>query len=166
MADERNRGTQWPQNDLLITQLYDIVGNMMIVLDTSVMVAALRSPTGASAALLKAARHDKLGVLISVGMILEYEAVLKREEHLSVAGLTHADVDDLLDAFCIFARPVTNHFRWRPALTDPDDDLVLETAVNGGADAIVTFNMFDFQRAKTLFGIQVERPNEALRRIK
>jgi predicted nucleic acid-binding protein len=105
-------------------------------------------------------------VLISVAMILEYEAVLKREEHLSVARLSRADVDDLLDAFCIFARPVTNHFRWRPVLTDPDDDLVLETAVNGGADAIVTFNVFDFQQAKTLFGIQVEHPSEALRRIK
>jgi predicted nucleic acid-binding protein len=92
---------------------------------------------------------------------LEYEAVLKRDEHLSVAGLTQADVDDLLDAFCIFAKPVTNHFRWRPVLTAPDDDLVLETAVNGGADAIVTFNVFDFQPAKTLFGIQVERPSEA-----
>jgi putative PIN family toxin of toxin-antitoxin system len=123
-------------------------------------------PTGASAALLKAARHNKLGVLISVAMILEYEAVLKREEHLSVAGLTTTDVDDLLDAMCIFAKPVTNHFRWRPVLTDPDDDLVLETAVNGQADVIVTFNIFDFQRAKTLFGIQVERPSDALRRIK
>jgi putative PIN family toxin of toxin-antitoxin system len=139
---------------------------MMFVLDTSVMVAALRSPSGASAALLQAARHGRLGVLISVGMILEYEAVLKRVEHLSVAGLSRADVDDLLDAFCIFAKPVTNHFRWRPVLPDPDDDLVLETAVNGGADAIVTFNMSDFQRAKSLFGIQVERPNEALRRVK
>jgi putative PIN family toxin of toxin-antitoxin system len=151
---------------LQVSRKYDIVGDMIVVLDTSVMVAALRSPTGASAALLKAARHNKLGVLISVAMILEYEAVLKREEHLSVARLTTTDVDDLLDAMCIFAEPVTNHFRWRPVLTDPDDDLVLETAVNGQADVIVTFNIFDFQRAKTLFGIQVERPSDALRRIK
>jgi putative PIN family toxin of toxin-antitoxin system len=139
---------------------------MIFVLDTSVMVAALRSPLGASAELLRMARHQKFGVLISVGMILEYEAVLKREEHLSVAGLSAADVDDLLDAFCIFAKPVTNHFRWRPVLTDPDDDLVLETAVNGNADMIVTFNVFDFQRAKTMFGIEVQRPGEALRSMR
>jgi putative PIN family toxin of toxin-antitoxin system len=151
---------------LSASHICDIVGDMILVLDTSVMVAAIRSPTGASAALLKAARHDRLVALVSVAMILEYEAVLKREEHMSVAGLSAADVDDLLDAFCIFARPVTNHFRWRPVLTDPDYDLVLETAVNGGADAIVTFNVFDFQRAKTLFGIKVERPSEALRRLK
>ena len=138
---------------------------MIVVLDTSVMVAALRSPTGASAALLAAARHGRFEVLISVGMILEYEAVLKRTEHLAVAGLSVADVDDLLDAFCIFATRVTNHYRWRPILTDPDDDFVLETAVNGGADAIVTFNVYDFQRATMLFGIRVERPSEALRRI-
>jgi predicted nucleic acid-binding protein len=63
------------------------------------------------------------------------------------------------------ATPVINHFRWRPVLTDPDDDLVLETAVNGMADAIVTFNVFDFQRATTLFGIDVVRPGEILRRF-
>jgi predicted nucleic acid-binding protein len=130
------------------------------------MVAALRSPTGASAELLRMARHEKFGLLVSVAMILEYEAVLKRTEHLSVAGLTVDDVDDLLDALCVFAMPVTNHYRWRPMLTDPDDDLVLETAINGAADAIVTFNVFDFQRAKTMFGIDIERPGEILRRIK
>jgi putative PIN family toxin of toxin-antitoxin system len=138
---------------------------MKLVFDTSVMVAALRSPTGASAELLRMARHDKFGVLISVSMILEYEAVLKRPEHLSAARLTAADVDDVLDAFCKFAEPVINHFRWRPALADPDDDLVLETAVNGVADAIVTFNLVDFQRAKPMFGIDVERPGEALRKM-
>jgi putative PIN family toxin of toxin-antitoxin system len=138
---------------------------MELVLDTSILVAALRSPTGASAELLRMARRNKFGVLISVGMILEYEAVLKRAEHLAVAELTIGDVDDMLDAFCIFARPVINHFRWRPVLSDPDDDLVLETAVNGMADAIVTFNVFDFQRAKTVFGIEVERPGETLRRM-
>ena len=138
---------------------------MKLILDTSVMVAALRSPTGASAELLRMARHRKFDVLISVSMILEYEAVLKRPEHLSAAGLTAADVDSVLDAFCMFAKPVINHFRWRPVLSDPDDDLVLETAVNGAADSIVTFNTADFQRAKTVFGIMVERPGETLRRI-
>jgi putative PIN family toxin of toxin-antitoxin system len=138
---------------------------MKLVFDTSVMVAALRSPTGASAELLRMARYEKFGVLISVSMILEYEAVLKRHEHLSAAGLTAADVDDVLDAFCMFAEPVINHFRWRPVLSDPDDDLVLEAAVNGAADAIVTFNVADFQRAKTMFGIDVERPGETLRRM-
>lgn len=104
--------------------------------------------------------------MLSVAMILEYEAVLKRIEHLSVAGLMVDDVDDLLDALCVFAIPVTNHYRWRPMLTDPDDDLVLETAINGAANAIVTFNVADFQRAKTMFGIDIERPGEILRRLK
>jgi putative PIN family toxin of toxin-antitoxin system len=138
---------------------------MKLVFDTSVMVAAMRSPTGASAELLRMARHEKFGVLISVSMILEYEAVLKRHEHLSAAGLNAADIDDVLDAFSMFATPVINHFRWRPVLPDPDDDLVLETAVNGVADAIVTFNVVDFQLAKPMFGIEVERPGEALRKV-
>ena len=139
---------------------------MRLVLDTSVMVAAVRSPTGASAALLKASRHGVFEMLVSVGMMLEYEAVLKRPQQLAAAGLASADIDDLLDAICVFARPVTNHYRWRPALSDPDDDLVLETAVNGNADAIVTFNQTDFARAKLLFGIQVELPSIAIRRIR
>ncbi|MDE2446414.1 MAG: putative toxin-antitoxin system toxin component, PIN family [Alphaproteobacteria bacterium] len=139
---------------------------MRLVLDTSVMVAALRSPSGASAELLRMARHQKFELLVSVAMILEYEAVLKRSEHLVVAGLTAEDVDDLLDAMCAFAKPVTNHYRWRPLLTDPDDDLVLETAANGAANAIVTFNVFDFQLANTRFGIDVERPGQILRRIR
>lgn len=139
---------------------------MKLVLDTSVMVAALRSPSGASAELLRMARHNHFEVLISVGMILEYEAVLKRLEHLVVAGLSGPDIDDLLDAFCIFAKPITNHFRWRPALRDPDDDLVLETAVNGLADLIVTFNLADFESATIRFGILVCQPSEALRRVK
>jgi putative PIN family toxin of toxin-antitoxin system len=150
---------------LSLFPICDIASDMKFVFDTSIMVAAFRSPTGASAELLRMARHQKFEVLISVGMILEYEAVLKRPEHLAVAGLTIADVDAVLDAFCIFATPVINHFRWRPVLTDPDDDLVLETAVNGMADAIVTFNVFDFRRATTMFGISVERPGEILRRI-
>jgi putative PIN family toxin of toxin-antitoxin system len=150
---------------LQVFSSYDIAGNMKLILDTSVMVAALRSPTGASAELLRLARHQRFEVLISVGMILEYEAVLKRAEHLAVAGLTTVDVDEVLDVFCIFAKPIINHFRWRPALTDPDDDLVLETAVNGMADVIVTFNVFDFRRATTLFGVDVGRPGEILRRI-
>jgi putative PIN family toxin of toxin-antitoxin system len=150
---------------LQLFPIYDIASDMKIVLDTSVMDAALRSPTGASAELLRMARHKKFDVLISVGMILEYEAVMKRAEHLAVAGLTIADIDAVLDAFCIFSRPVINHFRWRPVLTDTDDDLVLETAANGMADAIVTFNVFDFQRATTMFGINVERPGDALRRM-
>ena len=91
---------------------------------------------------------------------------MKRDEHISAAGLNVTEIDEVLDAMCMFAKPVTNHFRWRPALSDPDDDLVLETAVNGGANAIVTFNQFDFLRAKSIFGIDVELPSLALRRIK
>ncbi len=144
----------------------DIAGDMKYVLDTSVLVAALRSPTGASAELLRCARRSEFELLVSVAIMLEYEAVLKRGEHLTVAGLTADDVDDVLDALCIFAKPVTNHYRWRPALTDPDDDLVLETAVNGGADAIVTFNQSDFRLASSIFGVQVLLPRDALGRLR
>jgi len=110
------------------------------VLDTDVMTAALRSDRGASRQLLLAALDRQFELLLSVPLILEYEAVLTRPEHLAACGLSRADVGRILDDLAAVARPVRLAFRWRPRLSDPDDDMVLETAINGDADAIVTIN--------------------------
>jgi predicted nucleic acid-binding protein len=63
------------------------------------------------------------------------------------------------------AEPVRLTFNWRPALRDPDDDMVLEAAANGRADAIVTFNLRDFADVAPRFGIAVLRPADALRKL-
>ncbi|MDT0497892.1 PIN domain-containing protein [Algiphilus sp. W345] len=86
------------------------------------------------------------------------------EEHLSAAGLTAADAQAFLDALAAFAQPVTIHYSWRPQLSDPADEMVLETAVNGQANALVTFNQRDFGKAPGQFGIELLLPSEALRR--
>ena len=139
---------------------------MRVVLDTSVLVAAVRSPAGASAAILDAALSGSVQILISTALVLEYEAVLTRADHLRASGLTTGDVDKLLDAICRMATEVTIHWQWRPQLLDPDDEMVLETAMNGRAEAIVTFNRADFIHAARQFDFKVLSPGEALEKVK
>src|ERR1700693_2385507 len=103
------------------------------VLDTDVMVAALRSDRGASPQLLRAALNRQFEMLLSVPLILEYEAVLTRPQHLAACGLSSAEVGRVLDDLAAVARPGRLAVRWRPRLSDPDDDMVLETAINGSA---------------------------------
>jgi putative PIN family toxin of toxin-antitoxin system len=143
----------------------DIICDVRLVLDTDVVVAALRSPRGASAALLRAVRQGRADLLLSPALLLEYEAVCGMAEHRDVAGLTLREVDALLDALVRLAEPVTTYYRWRPQLRDPGDELVLEAAVNGGADGLVTFNRRDYGKVPNRFGIEVLSPGDALRRL-
>src|SRR5712691_1438301 len=122
------------------------------VLDTDVLVAALRSSRGASRQLLLGALDRRFELLLSVPLILEYEAVLTRPEHLAACGLRCEEIERFLDDLASVARPVRLAFRWRPRLSDPNDDMVLETAVNGNADAIVTFNQRDFKETRRGWG--------------
>jgi len=130
------------------------------VLDTGVLVAAMRSETDASREVLLAALAQHFEVLISVPLILEYEAVLKRPEHLKASRISAEDVGDVLDVLSLLGKRVTFAFRWRPALPDPNDDMVLETALNGNADAIVTFNERHFNPVAGRFGCQVIPPEK------
>lgn len=136
------------------------------MLDTDVMVAALRSDRGASRQLLLAAFNRQFDLLLSVPLMLEYEAVLTRPQHLAACGLSGADVGRVLDDLAVVARPVRLAFRWRPRLPDPDDDMVLETAINGRASAIVTFNQRDFADAGKEFDCAVILPVTALQQIR
>lgn len=138
---------------------------LVAAIDTNVIVAARRSRDGASNQLLKALRAGKLTTVASVAMMIEYEAVLKRPEHLAALGITEADVDGFLDALAILVKPVTPHFLWRPSLRDPADEMILDTAVSGCADAIVTFNRRDFLPAASRFALEILTPIEALRRL-
>jgi len=136
------------------------------VLDTNVVVAAMRSPTGASAALLMAARHTALTMLASVALALEYEAICRLADHRLAAGLNLDEVDLFVDGVLAMVEPVEIHFLWRPQLRDAADELVLEAAVNGRAASIVTFNRRDFGAAPARFGIDLLTPADALRRVR
>jgi predicted nucleic acid-binding protein len=140
---------------------------MRLVLAPAAMVAAIRSSAGASRRLLLTALEQQRGLtlLVSVPLLIEYEAVMTRLEHLRAARLSAVDVGVLLDAVARVAEPVRLAFLWRPTLPDVDDDMVLEAAVNGRADGIVTFNRRDFGPAAEQFGIPVLSPGEALQRL-
>jgi len=98
-------------------------------------------------------------------LALEYEAACLRAEHQLAAGLGPTDVRVFVDAVIAMCDPVETHFMWRPQLRDPADELVLEAAVNGQADAIVTFNLRHFGTAPRMFGVELLRPIDVLRRI-
>lgn len=138
---------------------------MRLVIDTAVMVAAIRSDTGASRHLLVAGLKRRFTMLASVPLLFEYEAVMSRPEHLRASRLSAADVGDLLDAVVAVAEPVRLAFLWRPVLPDADDDMVLETGVNGQADGIVTFNRRHFVGVTKGFGIDLLSPADAVHRL-
>lgn len=137
-----------------------------IVLDTSVVVAGLRSRSGAGNAVMRLVANRYLVALATPPLFLEYEEVLKRAEQRLAHGLMPEEVDEFLGEFAALIEPVELHFRWRPQLRDPGDEMVLEAAINGGADAVVTYNTGDFAAAGERFGIAVLRPGEVLRRVK
>ena len=135
-------------------------------MDTDAVVAAMRSPGGASAAIIRAVRLKQATLLLNVPLAIEYEAVCRRSEHRVAAGLSSRQVEIFLDAIIAMGEPVETHFLWRPQLRDPNDEMVLEAAVNGRADALVTFNVRDYGTAAAQFGVEILLPREALARIK
>jgi len=103
---------------------------------------------------------------MSVPLALEYEAVCRRPEHREAAHLDEADVEVFLDALVAMAEPIEPHYLWRPQLRDAADEMVLEVAANGNADAIATFNVDDFGEVPRMFGVEVLLPRDVLSRIK
>jgi len=138
---------------------------MRYVLDTSVLVAAVRSNVGMSNKLLSAALNRKFVPIATNTLFTEYEAVLKRPEHLNASGLDLDDIDVLLDTLETVLVRVHRSYLWRTQLRDPGDDMVLEAAINGRADAIVTFNIRDFGAIPQRFNIRLLRPKEAFDRL-
>jgi putative PIN family toxin of toxin-antitoxin system len=138
---------------------------MVIVLDTNVLVAATLSPFGASFQILTLVPQRRFELLLSVPLMLEYEEVLKRDDMRAKSHLTLEEIDVLLDTLAAVGTPQTPFFQWRPQLPDPDDEMVLELAANGHADAIVTVNVRHFLPAAWTFGVEVLRPGAFLRRL-
>jgi putative PIN family toxin of toxin-antitoxin system len=138
---------------------------MVIVLDTNVLVAATLSPFGASFQLLTLVPQRRFELLVSVPLMLEYEEVLKRDDMRAKSHLTLEEIDGLLDMLAAVGTPQMPFFQWRSQLPDPDDEMVLELAANGHADAIVTVHSRHFLPAAWTFDVEVLRPGAFLRRL-
>lgn len=133
---------------------------MRVVLDTNVIVAAACSQTGASRLWIESVLLGQSTLLLTVPLVLEYEAVLKRPEIIAMSKLNPSAVDELIDELCLRAEAVEMNYLWRPTLGDADDEMVLETAFLGRADVLLTFNLKDFAPAAAL-GVFVSRPGPA-----
>src|SRR5580700_9778936 len=133
-----------------------------VVIDTNVLVAAARSRAGASFELLRLfdAGDVRWQWNISTALLLEYEAVLKREQHRE--GRSLAVVDKALDDLAARANRHSIFYLIRPFLADPDDELILELALASASSYIITYNGNDFRDAGR-FGVDVLKPGEFLR---
>jgi putative PIN family toxin of toxin-antitoxin system len=142
------------------------MGVPRVVVDTSVIVAGLRSQLGASNRILKLVAERRLVPLVTTALFLEYEDVLNRPEQRLATGMAKEDILGFLAALASAAEAVDVHFMWRPRLADPADELVLEAAVNAEASAIVTHNVRDFLPATRDFAIEVITPSVTLERMR
>jgi putative PIN family toxin of toxin-antitoxin system len=130
-----------------------------VVIDTNVIIAALRSKRGASSKLLSLLGTGRFDIHDSVPLVLEYEDVIQRQRaHL---GLSNQDVSDFINSLCALAQHHEIYFLWRPFLPDANDELILELAVSAQCDFIVTYNLADFKGIEE-FGVKAITPREFL----
>ncbi|RUT01259.1 PIN domain-containing protein [Dulcicalothrix desertica PCC 7102] len=135
---------------------------IQIVVDTNVLLSGLRSKRGASYKLLTILEDERWQLNISTALVLEYEEILKREK--DQLTLTFEEIDDFTDGICSLANLCDIFYLWRPTSRDPDDDFLIDLAVEASADFIITYNQKDLQAA-SLFGIKVVTPNEFLQQV-
>jgi len=133
-----------------------------IVIDTNVVIAALRSKKGASYKLLSLVGTKRFKTHDSVALVLEYEDIIQR--YRVELGLSQDDVSDLVDSLCALAKHHKIYFLWRPSLPDANDELILELAVSAQCDYIVTHNLSDFKGVEK-FGVKAVTPGAFLRII-
>lgn len=134
-----------------------------IVIDTNVFISALRSQYGASHRLFLLLDSGRFEINLSVPLVIEYEDAAKRTSGRKT-GLKASDIDDILDYICSVANRRKVHYLWRPFLSDPKDDMILELAVSAGCKIIVTYNKDDFKGVEQ-FGIRAMTAQEFLQEI-
>lgn len=146
----------------MVSYTIPIMKKHQIVIDTNVFISGLRSKRGASYKLLTLIGKGKFQVNVSVPLILEYEKAAKTTTESTL--LSVGDIDDIIDYICAAARHQRIFYLWRPFLSDPKDDMVLELAVAAGCDYIVTYNRKDFRGSED-FGVRVINAREFLKTI-
>ncbi len=134
-----------------------------LVLDTCVLVAAFRSQKGASRLLFERLVEGSFIAVATPACFLEYEEVLARPEQMGIHGYTLQQIDRFPDNLTLYTELTQVRYSYRPQLRDPDDEFILEAAINGSADAIVTFNTADFLPAAKDFGMEVLQPGRIIR---
>ena len=133
-----------------------------IVLDTNIVVSGLKSAKGVSYYLLSLLKKSLFEICVTVPLILEYETVLKRVH--SSLRLGFEDINDFIDQLCFIAHKQDIFYLWRPFLSDPADNMVLEAAVASKSSFIITYNKQDFHGVEK-FNLKALTPLEFLKKI-
>ena len=133
-----------------------------IITDTNVLHAGLYSTRGASYRILQAIERGQIRIALSTTLLFEYEEILKR--HQSMLGLSDPEIDTILDDLCSRSQHQSIYFLWRPQLSDPKDDHILELAVASSTSTIVTHNTRDFRKARAL-GVRAITPRQLLKEM-
>jgi len=136
---------------------------MRIILDTNIIITALRSRQGASYALVSRVPLEQFELSLSVPLYIEYQDVLLRKE--KVPGFTKKEIIDYLQYLCSQSHHQEIFYLWRPSLKDVKDDMILELAVASESRYIVTHNLRDFQGSEK-FGIQAISPQRMLKKLR
>jgi putative PIN family toxin of toxin-antitoxin system len=136
---------------------------LQLVMDTSVLIAGLRSKRGASQAVLRLLNDPRIKFHVSNALLFEYEEVLRREQ--AALGLTDEDIENVLDGFCALTEKHYRLFVLRPTSRDPDDDFLVDLAVSAGVDYLVTHNTCDLHPVER-YGIKVVTPKQVLEKLK
>ena len=134
-----------------------------LVIDTSVFVSALLSENGDSRQILRYCLKRKYQPLMGTGLFSEYESLLHREYLYRKCILTAKERESLLNAFLAVCRWVHVYYLWRPNLTDKGDNHILELAVAGNAEGIITHNLKGFKGGQLMFpDVAIVTPRQLL----
>jgi len=115
--------------------------------------------------MLRAVEHGKLRMIATPALFIEYEDVLKRADQRKASGLSLLDIDELLTELAALIEPIEVHLSWRPQLRDPNDELVLEAAINGRAEGLITYNIRDFAGVPERFRVRLLQPAQLLQEL-
>ena len=137
-----------------------------IVLDTAAVVTAVRSANGAAGEVVELILRGVVVILMDHKVAYEYRDVALRPEHVAASALSHEEIATLIDALEDIAEPVLVDWKHRPLSIDPDDDMILDVAIEARADALVTDNKRHFKAAGQRFGIPVLSPAEFLKQLR
>ena len=110
--------------------------------------------------------REELVPLMDLKLGLEYRDVALRSEHVRASALSRREIVELIEAMEAFAEPVELVMKTRPLSSDPSDDMVLDVAINGRAEALITSNKKHFAGAGKRFGIPVLTPAELLEKMR
>ena len=135
--------------------------SQIIVVDTSVIISALIGKKGPSREILRRCLHGHYKPLISNALFQEYEDVISRDRIKNASPLSEKEIRELLNAFYSVCKWVPIYFLWRPNLKDENDNFLIELALAGNSNLIVTNNIKDLTGAELTFeGLSILKPEQ------